>query len=181
MSAGEVDDDAIEPPPPPGLSRLTAAQLSLAEFPEIDRDLLTAAGLTDEEKPGSNADDDAATEAWIADLPAAESREVLKLLLAGQAQQAERRLKARFLAWQRDRQPDDEPGKPRRTVAELRRQANSAAETRKRHDAVQRKKAEAERQARRVAYLRTLAADFDRCWQAADERAERGIASAYDE
>jgi len=30
-------------------------------------------------------------------------------------------------------------------------------------------------------YLRTLAADFDQCWQAADKLAERGIASAYDE
>jgi hypothetical protein len=181
VSAGEVDDEGIEPPRPPGLSRLTAAQLSLAEFLEIDRDLLTAAGLTDEAKPGSHTDDDAAMAAWIADLPVAESREVLGLLLAGQAQSAERRLKARFLAWQRDRKSGGEPEKPRRTVAELREQANSAAETRKRHEAVQREKAEAERQARRVDYLRTLAADFDRCWQAADERAERGIASAYDE
>lgn len=181
VSAGEVDDDDIEPPPPPGLSRLTAAHLSLAEFLEIDRDLLTAAGSTDEEKPGRNADADVAVEAWIADLPAAESREVLKLLLAGQAQQAERRLKTRLLAWQRARQPDAEPGKLRRTVAEIREQADSAAETRKRHETEQRKKTEAERQAKRAAYLRILAADFDRCWQAVNERAERGIASAYDE
>src|SRR3990167_7222141 len=41
VSAGEVDDEATEPPPPPGLSRLTAAQRSLAEFLEVDEDLLT--------------------------------------------------------------------------------------------------------------------------------------------
>lgn len=181
VSAGEVDDDAIEPPPPPGLSRLTAAQLSQAEFLEIDCDLLTAVGLTDEEKPCSHADDDAAMARWIDDLPVGEGREVLKLLLAGQAQQAERRLKTRFLAWQRDRHSGVQPGKPRRTVAELQEQANSAAETRLRHAAEQRQKAEAERQVRRAAYLRTLAGDFGRCWQAADARAERGIASAYDE
>ena len=181
VSAGEIDDEAIEPPPPPGLSGLTAAQLSLAEFLEIDRDLLTAAGLTDTEGPGSHADDDAAMEAWIADLPAAESRDVLKLLLAGQAPQAERRLKSRFLAWQRERQSDDEPGKLRRTVAELLELASSAAETRKQHEAVEREKAKAERQSRRAAYLRTLAADFDHCWRAVDERAERGIASAYED
>ena len=52
---------------------------------------------------------------------------------------------------------------------------------RKQQEAVRRKKAEDERQAKRKIYLCTLAADFDWCWQAADERAERGIASAYDE
>lgn len=181
VSVGEVDGDGIEPSTPPGLSRLTAAQLSLAEFLEIDPDLLTAAGLTDEEDPGGNADEGVAMEAWIADLPAAESRGVLTLLLAGQAQQAERRLKSRFLSWQRERRSDDESEKPRRTVAELLELANAAAETRKQYEAVQREKVEAERQVRRAVYLRTLATDFDRYWQAADERAERGIASAYDE
>ena len=57
----------------------------------------------------------------------------------------------------------------------------SAAETRKQQETLQRKKAEGERQAKHKVYLRTLAADFDRCWHAADERAERGIASAYDD
>ncbi len=46
---------------------------------------------------------------------------------------------------------------------------------------MRRKEVEAERQAKHETYLRTLAADFDRCWQVADKRAERGIASAYDE
>lgn len=67
------------------------------------------------------------------------------------------------------------------TVTELHKLAASAAEARKRQEAVRRKKAEAERQAKRETYLRTLAADFDPCWQAADKLAERGFASAYDE
>ena len=57
----------------------------------------------------------------------------------------------------------------------------SQDQTQKQQEALQRKKAEDEHHTKRKAYLRTLAADFDRCWQAADERAERGIASAYDE
>jgi len=73
------------------------------------------------------------------------------------------------------------PEQQRRTVAELQKLAMSAAETRKQQEALQRKKPEDERHAKRRVYLRTLAADFDRCWQAADERAERGIASAYDD
>ena len=46
---------------------------------------------------------------------------------------------------------------------------------------MRRRKAEAERRAKRETYLRTLAANFDRCWRIADKHVERGIASAYDE
>jgi hypothetical protein len=39
----ELDDDDLEPPVPPGLSKLSASGESLAEFPRIDRDLLHVA------------------------------------------------------------------------------------------------------------------------------------------
>ena len=181
VSAGEVDEKTTEPPPPPGLSRLTAAQHSLAEFLEVDEDLLTAAGLSDQQATKPDSKGDAELDAWIAELPTAEKAAVLKLLLAGHAQQAERRLKLRFLAWQREQRPTGEAELRRRTVAELQTLAVSAAETRKSQEAAQRKRAEAKQQAKRESYLRTLAADFDKCWQVADKRAERGIASAYEE
>ncbi len=181
VSAGEVDEQAIEPQPPPGLSRLTAAQQALAEFLEIDGDMLAAAGLSDGQGSKPDSESDAEQDLWIAALPAAEKSAMLKRLLSGNAQQAERKLKLGFLAWQREQQPVAKPETRRRTVAELRKLAASATEARKRQEALQRKKAEAEQQARRETYLRTLAADFDRCWQAADKLAERGIASAYDE
>ncbi len=180
VSAGEVDEKATEPQPPPGLSRLTAAQQSLVEFLEVDEDLLAAAGLSDQQGSKPDSERDAELDVWIAALPVAEKTAMLKPLLTGNAQQAERKLKLRFLAWQREQQPIEKPG-TRRTVAELQRLAASAAEARKRQEAVRRKKAEAERQAKRETYLRTLTADFDPCWQAADKLAERGIASAYDE
>ncbi|MFO7542721.1 MAG: hypothetical protein R6W97_07940 [Thiobacillus sp.] len=180
VSAGEVDEKATEPQPPPGLSRLTAAQQSLAEFLEIDEDLLAAAGLSDQHDSADDGKNDAEMDAWIAALPAAEKTATLKLLLTGNAQQAERELKLCFLAWQREQRSDAKQETRRRTVAELHKLSASAAKTRKRQEAVQRKKAEAERQAKRETYLRTLAADFDPCWQAADKLAERGIASAYD-
>ena len=179
VSFGEVDEQAGEPEPPPGLSRLTAAQHALAEFLEVDPDLLTAVGLFDRGDAERDSEGDAQRDVWIAALPAAEKSAILKLLLAGNAQQAERRLKSGFLAWQRERRPIEKRG-ARRTVAELHKLAASAAEARKDREAVQRKKAEAERRARREAYLRTLAADFDQFWQAADMLAERGIASAYE-
>ncbi|OHC69416.1 MAG: hypothetical protein A3H93_10435 [Rhodocyclales bacterium RIFCSPLOWO2_02_FULL_63_24] len=179
--SGEVDEDSQEPPPPPGLSRLTAAQQSLVEFLEIDRDLLTAAGLGDQQVSFADTDNDAELDVWIAELPNPEREAAIKLLLTGRSQQAERRLKLRFLAWQREQQAVGDPAPHRRTVAELQELAQSAAETRKQQEVVLRRQAEVERQAKREAYLRTLAADFERCWTAAHERAERGIASAYDD
>lgn len=181
VSAGEVDEKAIEPQPPSGLSRLTAAQQALAEFLEIDEDLLAAAGLSEQQGSKSDSESDAELDVWIAALPAAEKTAMLKLLLTGNAQQAERKLKSRFLAWQREQRSVAKPETQRRTVADIHKLAASAAEARKRQEAVQRKKAEAERRAKRETYLRTLATDFDPCWLTADELAERGIASAYDE
>lgn len=181
VSAGEVDEAATEPLPPRGLSRLTAAQQSLVEFLEIGQDLLIAAGLPDRQAPDLDTKSDAEVDAWIVELPTAAKTAVLKLLVTGHAQQAERNLKLRFLAWQREQRPIGEAEPRRRTVAELQKLAASAAETRKKQEAAQRKRTEAEGQAKRKTYLRTLAADFDQCWRNADHRAERGIASAYDE
>ena len=181
VSAGEVDEKTTEPPPPPGLSRLTAAQHSLAEFLEVGDDLLTAAGLSDQQATKPDNKSDAELDTWMAELPMAEKAAMLKLLLTGHAQQAERRLKMRFLAWQREQRPIREPEPRRRTVAELQKLAASAAETRIKQEAARRKRADAERQAKRETYLRTVASDFDQRWRDADKRAERGIASAYDE
>ena len=181
VSAAEVDEETVEPPPPPGLSRLTATQQSLAEFLVIDPDLLTAAGLLDQPSSGIDAGADEQRDTWIAGLSAAEQTATIKQLMTGHVQQAERQLKLRFLGWQRERQSIGPSEQQRRSVTELQKLAMSAAEKRKQQEALQRKKTDDKRHAKRQVYLRTLAADFDRCWQAADVRAERGIASAYDE
>ena len=181
VSAGDIDENVLEPPVPAGLSRLTAAQQALTEFLEIDVDLLTAAALADSQDSKLDSASDAEMDTWIAALPAKDKAAMLKLLLTGDAHQAERKLKLRFLAWQREQQPNDKSNERLRTVAELYVQVAAAADVREKQEAAQRKKIEAERQAKREAYLRTLAADFDRCWQAADKLVERGIASAYDE
>lgn len=181
VSADEVDEKTTEPPPPPGLSRLTAAQHSLAEFLEIDEDLLTAAGRSDHQAETADSKKGAELDAWIADVPAAERAAILKLLLTGYTQHAERRLKIRFLAWQREQRPMREHEPPRRTVAQLRELAASAAEARTKQEAARRKRADADRLAERETYLRTMSSDFDQWWRHVDKRAERGIASAYDE
>jgi hypothetical protein len=178
-SAVEIDEDVLEPPPPFGLSRLTAAQRSLVEFLEIDQDLLAAAAFGDE--PKHAATDESHMDDWIADLPDDECRKIIKMVMTGHSLEAERQLKSRFIAWQKERRVDAEPRLTRRTVAALWELAKSAAETRKPRESVQCNKAEAQRQARRESHLRTLDDDFDRHWNVADEYAGRATASAYDD
>jgi hypothetical protein len=64
LQAGDVADDASEPPVPPGLSNLTPAQQATVEFLRLDRDLLTAAVAAS--PPFSN--DSAAARRWILSL-----------------------------------------------------------------------------------------------------------------
>lgn len=181
VTAREVADEANEPPPPPGLSRLTAAQRSLAEFLEVDEDLLTAAGGSDQSAPELHSRTHADLISWIAELPVSEKDEVLKLILTGQARQAERQLKSRFLAGQWEKRANSGFEPPTRTVAELRTLAASAAEVREKQEELERNRVQAERHAQREIYLRTLATDFDGLWKKVGMRADDGIASAYDE
>ena len=77
LTRGMVDDEEMEPMAVEGLRNLTAAQQALAEFLEVDRDLLAAAGLGSpaprDEAPGQKEMED-----WLEGLP---RDEVLKLIL----------------------------------------------------------------------------------------------------
>ncbi|NOK08238.1 hypothetical protein [Corallococcus exercitus] len=67
VQAGEVGDDAPEPPVPAGLATLTAAQLTMVEFLRIDVDLLAAAARDSAEL--DKGDD--AFRRWVTRLPPA--------------------------------------------------------------------------------------------------------------
>ena len=180
MAAGEVEDDQLEPPAPAGLKQFTPAQLALAAFLAVDFDVLTAAAMgsadaaVDATAPGE-------MEIWLETVPPDEARDVLRQLLAGEGQRAERSLKARFLAWQRAQRPPAVIGAARRTVAELHQLADEVEQIRQRQEALERARADAARRKQREVDLATLARDFDRAWAAADQQAQRGVASAYDD
>ena len=176
----EVEDDALEPPPPAGLSRLTGAQQSLVQFLEIDEDLVKAAGAAESQTPVDEVAEERVQEAWLAQLPADKSAAVLKLLLGGQGQQAERQLRSAFLLWQCAQRPAVASETRRRTVAELWSLAESATAVRQQLESAKRKKAEAERNTKRETYLRAVAANRERHWESADKDAQRGGASGYD-
>ncbi|MCW3100085.1 MAG: hypothetical protein JWL77_5703, partial [Chthonomonadaceae bacterium] len=87
--AEEEDDDRYstkrrEPPVPAGLQSLTKAQSALAEFLEIDVDLITAAA---QESPKLTADANAADQMseWVAQIPEQEVRAFVVRILNGES------------------------------------------------------------------------------------------------
>ncbi len=181
VTSGEVDDEAMEPEVPPGMSQLSTPQQTLAEFLEIDPDLLAAAAAGSPVIAESGADANAGIDAWLAQQSADDMRAVLKLLLQSESQQAERQIKSRFLAWQKAHAPSAASRGTQRRVSELWQIAAEAEKHRLQREAEERVRQEARERKKREAYLATLAADFDRCWNAIHQQAERGTASAYDE
>jgi hypothetical protein len=176
---GMMDDDDLEPLPLEGLGALTAAQQALAEFLEVDEDLLAGAGM------GSPALQDEGSsqremKEWLESLPRDEVTALLKQLLTGEGQQAERTLKNRFRTWRRGLRGDRSKAL-RRTVGEIRKNAESAEEVRLEQKKRERKKREIKRRKEREAYLKALAKDFSKAWNAVRQTVERGSGLAYDE
>ena len=178
--AGEMmDDDETEPLCVSGLGDLTAAQQALAEFLEVDPDLLAGAGM------GSPAAQETEVsrremEKWIDALPRDEVNSILKLLLAGKGQQAERSIRNRFASWRRGLQTGDTDA-PRRTVRELRQNAEKARLIRLEKQKRDRKQREIRRREKRKAYLKNLSSDFPKAWASVKEPVERGSGRGYDE
>lgn len=181
VTSGEVGDEAMEPEVPSGMSQLSAPQQALAEFLEVDPDLLAAAAAGSTVIAESGADAEAGINAWLTQQSADDMRVVLKLLLQGQSQQAERQIKSRFLSWQKEHAQSAISSGTRRRVSELWESAAEVEKGRLQHEAQERAQQAARERKKREAYLATLAVDFDRCWTASHQQAERGIASAYGE
>jgi hypothetical protein len=178
--AGEMmDDDDVEPLSVGGLANLTAAQQALAEFLEVEPDLLAGAGM------GSPAAQDTEVsqremQKWIDALPREETNSILKQLLEGKGQQAERSIRNRFASWRRSLQTGDTDA-PRRTVGELRQNAEKARLIRMEKQKRDRKQREINRREKRKAYLKNLSSDFPKAWASVKEPVERGSGRGYDE
>ena len=174
-----IDDDDMEPLPIEGLGNLTPAQQALAEFLEVDEDLLAGASIGSpapqhEATPQKEMDD------WLGGLPQDEVRALLKLLLAGKGQQAERAIKNRFAAWRRGLQGDRSEA-PRRTVGELRKHAEAAERIRQEQEKREQERREIKQRKEREAYLKALAENFPKAWKSVQQSVERGSGLAYKE
>ena len=178
--AGEMmDDDEMEPLSVGGLASLTTAQQALAEFLEVDPDLLAGAGMGSpaaQEKEVSRRE----MEKWIDALPREEVNSILKQLLEGKGQQqAERFVRNRFAAWRRGSQAGD-TDTPRRTVGELRQNTEKARQIRLEKQKRDRKLREIKHREKRKAYLKNLSSDFSKAWASVKEPVERGSGRGYD-
>jgi hypothetical protein len=126
VQAGDVDDDAEEPPVPDGLRKLTGPLQAFAEFLRIDGDLIAAASEGSLQQKASIPQDE--LKRWILSLCEAEkTKMLLDVALRGPNAQAEL-LKAFRDTRSRGR---GQAGKAR-TVAQLLAQARKRAEERRR-------------------------------------------------
>lgn len=178
--AGEMmDDDEMEPLSVSGLGSLTAAQQALAKFLEVNPDLLAGTGMGSPAAPEAEISRQE-MDKWIDALPRDEANSIMKQLLEGKGQQAERSIKNRFASWRRGKQPDKTDA-PRRTVGELRQNADKARQIRLEKQKRDRKRREVKRRKEHEAYLKNLSSDFPKAWESVRETVERGSGRGYDE
>ncbi len=178
--AGEMmDDDEMEPLCMSGLENLTASQQALAEFLEVDPDLLAGAGMGIRSVPKVEISPQE-MDKWIDALPEEEVNSILKQLLEGKGQQAERSIRNRFAAWRRGLQTDNTVAS-RRTVGELRQNAEKARLIRMEKQKRDRKQREINGREKRKAYLKNLSSDFPKAWALVKEPVERGSGRGYDD
>ncbi|RKH64553.1 hypothetical protein [Corallococcus llansteffanensis] len=169
VQAGEVGDDAPEPPVPAGLAMLTAAQQAMVEFLRIDVDLLAAAAR-DSVKPDEGDD---AFRRWVTRLPPA--RKDQWLLRAADA--PDLALGGELL---RTFRAEKGPGaaSARRTVRELQALAETQQGMREKAEAARAKKARDAAGRRLQRKLDELGRDVDAAWVKLEKLVE---ASTYDE
>jgi hypothetical protein len=174
------DEDAkdAEPPVPAGLADLSGALRAVADFLEIDEDLIAVAA---EASPPLKEEPAAVPADWIATLPAAEKDELLAMVANGEGPQVQGLLLRRF----RGSAPDqNEPTQPARTAAQLW-TAAAARRTVREESEARARRAEEERAAtaKAAAYnqrLDHLAAGAEAAWREAENLIETKAPRNYD-
>lgn len=175
-----LDDDVLEPALPPGLADLSTAQLSLVKFLGIDPDMLGAATDGSAVLPDAEARD-GDLDAWLTQWSHQELVAVLKLMVQGQGQAAERQVRSRHAAWVKAQQPQASPNTNRRSVAQLREAAKAASSVRQARASRERAVQEVEQRRLREAHLQQLMTNVKAQWAAADAQVQRGSASSYEQ
>ncbi|MGH8480762.1 MAG: hypothetical protein ACREXK_14675 [Gammaproteobacteria bacterium] len=175
----ELDEDALEPPVPARLDRLSASIRAFADFLRIDDDLIAVAA--ERSSPAaSNGNSRKALEHWVGALPDSEKTDLLVRLVAGD----ELPLRAELLRRFRSTRPEVATTKPR-TVAELFSAAGRRTEERRRKEAarVAREKARREREeaAARERFLDDLARREPATWKQVDALIATKKPADYDE
>ena len=82
VNHGYVEDDALEPPVPPGLQSLTGPLTNLVDFLYLDDELLAVAA--EASPPLHDETDDTELEAWVTSLPQAKKDDWIVRMLRGE-------------------------------------------------------------------------------------------------
>lgn len=178
VQEGDVDEEALEPPVPAGLGKLSASLRAFADFLRVDGDLLAAAAersaVLDEadQSPGG-------LERWVGELPVAEKDALLVRLVGGGEPHLRTELLRRFRETQMKGRPQVEAGVERRTVAEIRAAAERQAEARKRREAAEKARREREAAAARARYLEGLVGREEEIWGQVETLIEAKRAAEY--
>jgi hypothetical protein len=181
----ELEDNATEPPIPPGLGKLSASLERLCAFLRIDPALVeVAAEASRAEELADAAGDELA--AWVGALPADDKNQYLMRLAQGEAGLLASELLGRFRRERTRlavRTPESRPAEPR-TVAALREAAERMADEHRRRDA-ERAAKERERRARQQAAdrgrrLDNLAGREPELWQQVEAAVSAKLPKEYD-
>jgi len=179
--AGQDDDDAVadtEPPVPAGLGDLSASLRAIADFLEIDKDLIAVAAETS--PPLEEHANDGLAE-WITELPAAEKDTLLTTVADGEGAQVQALLLRRFRG--SDTATTGRSGSTR-TATGLRAAAEGRAAERKKAQEQRRREEQARKAAAEAAaYTRRLgelAAEGEAPWKQVDEMIATKKTSEYD-
>lgn len=140
--AGELDDEDLEPPVPPGLGQLSASLDSLAEFLRIDGDLLHVAAADSPPLACGGIDRDE-VRAWIGNLAATDKDELITNLVVDADHALVAELLQRFLKQRAN--GNGGSATSGRTVGQLLQAAEAYATERERIEAEKRVKEKARR------------------------------------
>jgi hypothetical protein len=179
--AGQDEEDALadtDPPVPAGLGDLSASLRAIADFLEIDKDLIAVAAETS--PPLEEPADDGLAE-WITELPAAEKDTLLTMVADGEGAQVQALLLRRFRG--SDTGTAGRSGSVR-TATGLRAAAERRAAERKKAQEQRRREEQARKAAAKAAaYARRLdelAAEGEAPWKQVDEMIATKKTSEYD-
>jgi hypothetical protein len=170
LQTGEIDDDDLEPPVPPGLRTLSAPLRSLADFLRIDPDLITVAADNSAPEQCSILTR-AKIAAWITAMPSTEKDDVIAAVLDSEAIHFVAEFRQRAFREIRGGGESLDHG-TRRSAGQLRAHAEAVTEARRVKEARLQARAKAKRDReeaqRRQNYLKSLAGKEEDLWARID-------------
>ncbi len=181
---GELDEEEIEPPVPPGLAQLSASLESLIEFLSIDPNLIHVAAQASQPLELAEPKQEEIMD-WVGKLPSAEKDEMLTRIITGQEVTLATEFFRRF---NEERRPGERPSaekSQRRMVGELRQAAEERAEEHRRLAAKKaaEEKARRDREAAmaREKYLQEIAGREPQLWNQLKELIATKQPQKYDQ